>query len=69
MESTIRKLTELGNVICEPAKSSTWNKDAEVMPEFGLRGYWIWIRERGRPYLSSIGISEKYSNKASLMGR
>jgi hypothetical protein len=58
--------TKLGNVISEPTKPCTWNKDTEIMPGYGLRG-----RGSGskvRLYLSSMGMSEKWSSSACLIG-
>jgi hypothetical protein len=61
--------TKLGYVIREPTESRAWDKDAEVVPGFGLRARVIIVEAGGRMYLSCMGISEKCSSKASLMGR
>jgi len=61
--------TKLGDAICEPTKSRAWDKDTEVVPVFGLRARVMTVEAGGRMYLSCVGISEKCSSKASLMGR
>jgi hypothetical protein len=66
VERPTKNLTKLSNVIGEPTKPCTWNEDTEVVPGCCLRGCGPAPGES--PYLSSIGISEKWSSRASLIG-
>jgi hypothetical protein len=61
--------TELCDIIREPTEARAWDKDTEVVPGFGLRARIIIAEAGSRTYLSCMGISEKCSSKASLMGR
>ena len=66
MKEQTEEATKLSNVIREPTKTCTWNENTEVISGFGFE------RTRARmwdsPYLSSMGISEKWSSSASLIG-